>query len=84
MIDFDGPKLSAIPKDTPPRAVTACSTNAVIQEVQVFYNPHAENWRVILKFEPVEANTEPVELQCRLAKGEEALTETWTYLWNPH
>ncbi|MDW7979734.1 MAG: glucan biosynthesis protein [Verrucomicrobiales bacterium] len=84
VIDFDGPKLSAIPKDTPPRAVTACSTNAVIQEVQVFYNPHAENWRVILKFEPVEANTEPVELQCRLAKGEEALTETWTYLWNPH
>jgi len=83
VIDFGGPKLSVIPKDIPPQAVANCSDNAAIVESQVFHNPINDTWRVILKLGPKPGNTDPVDLRCTLMKGEEVLSETWTYLWSP-
>jgi len=83
VIDFGGPKLSVIPKDIPPQAVANCNDNAAIIENQVFHNPVNNTWRVILKLEPKTGNTDPVNVRCTLMKGEEVLSETWTYLWSP-
>jgi len=82
-IDFAGPKLNTLSESTPPEAVSSCSTNAVIVESQVFRNPFKSSWRVMLKMEPKPGNKDPVDLRCTLKKGEEVLSETWTYLWSP-
>jgi hypothetical protein len=36
VIDFDGPKLDAIPESDPPQAIANCSANAAIVDNQVF------------------------------------------------
>jgi len=82
-IDFSGPRLDAIDEKTPPVPTTNCSSNAKIYEVQVIRNPYGKAWRVVLKFEPQAGSKDPVELRCTLKQGEEAVSETWSYLWSP-
>ena len=55
-IDFAGPKLNALPENSPPQAIASCSTNAVIVDNQVFRNPFNDSWRVMLKLEPKPGN----------------------------
>ena len=83
VIDFDGPKLSVISENDPPTAVASCSDNAAIEENQVFYIPSTRSWRAILKLAPKAENKDPVDLRCTLMKGDEAVSETWAYLWSP-
>jgi glucans biosynthesis protein len=80
-IDFAGSKLKPFTESNPPQAITSCSDNAGIVFSQVYKNPISDSWRVILKFEP--HNKDPVDIRCTLLKGEEVLTETWTYHWSP-
>jgi len=82
-IDFAGPKLKALPDNSPPRAISSCSPNAVVVENQVFRNPFSDSWRVMLKIEPKPDHQGAVDLRCTLQKGEEVLSETWTYHWSP-
>jgi glucans biosynthesis protein len=83
VVDFNGPKLDALPTNAVPEAIASCSTNAAIVEKQVFHVPFNGDWRTILKMEQKPGNQDPVDLRCTLKKGEEALTETWTYHWSP-
>jgi glucans biosynthesis protein len=83
VIDFAGPKLKAIPETAPPQAIASCSTNAAIVDNQVFFNLFNDSWRVMLKMEPKPGNNDPVDIRCTLNKGEEVLSETWTYHWSP-
>ena len=83
VIDFGGPKLAALPEGTNPQAVPSCSENGTITESQVFRLPTPGNWRAIIKLEPKPGNTEPIDIRCTLKKGDEVLTETWTYHWSP-
>lgn len=80
-IDFAGPKLLPFTPENPPQPITSCSPNAGITDSQVFQNPYSHSWRVVLKLEP--HNQDPVDIRCTLQKGEEVLTETWTYHWSP-
>jgi glucans biosynthesis protein len=82
-IDFAGPKLVPLKEDAPPVSVPSCSTNGAITFNQVYHDPYTDTWRVMLKMKPNPDNKDPVDLRCTLKKGEEVLTETWTYLWNP-
>jgi len=82
-IDFGGPKLSGLPAGVVPQAVVNCSTNATLSDQQIFPGLFGGTWRVVLKMEPREGNKEPVGLECKLKKGEETLSETWTYYWSP-
>jgi periplasmic glucans biosynthesis protein len=82
-VDFSGPVLDSLPESAPPQPVASCSPNAAIVENQIFYNSHDHTWRVILKLEPKPGNADPVDLRCTLKKGEEVISETWTYLWSP-
>jgi len=83
VIDFSGPKISSLSENDPPVAVASCSENGAINETQVFRNPFNGNWRVVLKMTPKEGNQSPIDIRCTLKKGEEVLTETWTYHWSP-
>ena len=83
VIDFSGPKLAALADGLSPEAVASCSDNAAITEVQVFPVPKLSAWRAIIMMEPKADNKDPVDLRCTLKKGEEVLTETWTYHWSP-
>ncbi|HZL44414.1 MAG TPA: glucan biosynthesis protein G [Verrucomicrobiae bacterium] len=83
VIDFEGPKLSGIPATSPPQAIASCSTNAAIVDNAVRFNPFNKSWRVMLKLEPQPGNKDTVDIRCTLKKGEEVLSETWTYHWSP-
>ncbi|HEY5298454.1 MAG TPA: glucan biosynthesis protein G [Verrucomicrobiae bacterium] len=82
VIDFDGPKLDAVPENSPPQAIVNCSTNAVIVNSQIIRNREAGTWRVILKMQPKAGSANPVDLRCTLQKGTNILSETWTYQWS--
>ena len=83
VIDFDGPKLDVLPETDPPVAIASCSDNGAIVENQVFRNTAAGTWRVILKLEPKSDDQSPVDLRCTLKKGNDAVSETWSYHWSP-
>ena len=82
-IDFNGPKLDSLPEGSAPQAVTSCSKNGAIVESQVFRVTFNGNWRAIIKLEPKPDNKDPIDIRCTLKKGEEILSETWTYHWSP-
>ena len=83
VIDFDGPKLDAIPADKPPVAIASCSGNAVIADNFVSRNPFLGTWRVILKMQPKAGSHDLVDLRCTLQQGTNVVGETWTYQWSP-
>jgi glucans biosynthesis protein len=83
LIDFAGPKLSAIPATNAPTAALTCSTNAQIVAHQVIWNPYDNAWRVVLKMQPNPGNSAPVDLRCTLERTNQALSETWAYQWTP-
>jgi len=83
VIDFTGPKLDAIPENSPPEAIANCSANAAITFNQVLRNPFLKTWRVVLKMQPKPGNVDPVDLRCTLQKGTNVVSETWTYQWSP-
>ncbi len=81
-IDFAGPLLDSAGENEAPLAVVSCTPNARIYETQVLRNSFSGGWRVLLKFEPLEGNQEPVDLRCTLKRGEAVVSETWAYLWS--
>jgi glucans biosynthesis protein len=66
-----------------PEAIASCSANGRITETQMFLVSETGAWRALIKMEPAPNNKDPVDLRCTLKKGDETLTETWTYLWSP-
>ena len=83
VIDFDGPKLDAIPVDHPPLSIANCSDNATITGNMIVRNPFLGTWRVVLKLQPKPGNTNPVDMRCTLQQGTNIVSETWAYQWSP-
>jgi glucans biosynthesis protein len=82
-LDFAGPKFDALSEKDALQAIVSCSPNAKIYGTQVLKSPFNNTWRAMFKFEPSPDNKEPVDLRCTLKRGEEAVGETWAYLWSP-
>ena len=82
-VDFKGTKLDSFTEADPPKVVSSCSENGVITESQLFRNPFDRTWRVILKLQPKPDNKDTIDIRCTLKKGDETVSETWTYLWSP-
>ena len=82
VIDFDGPKLDAIPEEKPPVAIASCSGGAHIADAFVARNNFLGTWRVILKMVPPAGSKEAVDLRCTLQQGTNVIGETWTYQWS--
>jgi glucans biosynthesis protein len=83
-VDFTGPKFASLPEGVVPDAIVSCSANGTITEPpQVFQLPSNGVWRAIIIMEPKPGNHDPVDLRCTMQRGQEVLSETWTYLWSP-
>jgi glucans biosynthesis protein len=77
-IDFEGPRLAAIPRGRAPQAVASCSDNGDILDNQVVQIPGTSNWRAMLKVD--RANENPIDIRCTLTYEGKPVTETWTDL----
>jgi glucans biosynthesis protein len=80
VIDFAGGRLSDLDPTAPVEAVVTASAGRVDNQT-VQRNDFIDGWRVFFDLKP--AGEAPVELRCFLKVGEDALTETWSYQWNP-
>lgn len=82
VVDFAGGSLADLAADAPVEAVVTVDAVAAPHHVTVQRNRFNGSWRVaFLVRPPVEPR--PVELRCFLRRGDEALSETWSHLWQP-
>ena len=74
--------MKAVPAETVLRAVlTVGPKDGEIVDQHVVKNPQTGGWRLTFQVRP--KTDQPVELRAFLQKGDEALTETWSYLLHP-
>lgn len=93
LVDFDGGRLDAIPADAALTAVVTVDGKARLVEQQLYKNRVTKGWRLVFQVsfdEPTSLDkVMPVtkrpaaELRAFLKMGESALTETWTYSYQP-
>ncbi len=82
-IDYAGDALAKLPADARVEAVVTAGAGAEIAHVSAQKNPFDNSWRAAFAIKP-DGSGAPVELRCFLRNDRhEALTETWSYLWNP-
>ncbi len=92
VIDFTGSKIDGLPSDTPLAAVITVGQNAKLVEQQLYKNTAARGWRLVFQIQLEEPGGmemvlpkkhEPVELRAFLKRGNDILTETWSYTYIP-
>jgi len=81
-IDFDGAYLSKQGPDPQIEPVATVGAGATLANATIQKNPFNGTWRVAFAIKP-DGTGRPVELRCYLRKQPHALTETWSYLWQP-
>jgi len=81
VIDFVGPAVAAQdPGDAAVEGVCNASTGRITHAV-AHHNPYINGWRLFFEWIPEQGN--PADLRCFLRRGDNVLTETWTYRWTP-
>jgi len=93
VIDFVGERLESLPPDKPLTAVVTVDPRAKLLEQQLYKNSVTGGWRLVfqLSFEEpssIEKVLPPgkrpaLELRAFLKLGDNALTETWSYAFQP-
>jgi glucans biosynthesis protein len=93
VVDFEGPRLEALTADAGLTAVVTVDGRAKLVEQQLYKNRVTKGWRLVFQvsFEdptsldrvmPVTKRV-AAELRAFLKMGENAMTETWTYSYQP-
>jgi len=77
-IDFEGPALARLPPGTEVEADLAL-TNGVRQLVVVHPNEVRGGWRLVVQAKRTDKE-KPMELRAHLRRGNQALSETWSYI----
>ncbi len=77
IVDFNGRELEALTSDSPLEAIIDVSENGKIIEHQLYKNHATQGWRLVLKARL--DNDKPMELRVSLKRGNDYLTETWSY-----
>ncbi|EIJ42407.1 periplasmic glucans biosynthesis protein [Beggiatoa alba B18LD] len=80
VIEFSGNALENLPIDTVLDGVVSSTKGKIINKV-VQKNPFTKGYRLFFELEV--ADQDPVELRAFLKRGNDVLTETWSYQWNP-
>jgi glucans biosynthesis protein len=80
VVDFAGKQLEALPATTVLQGVVTVGEGELLEQ-QVVKNPVNGQWRLTFQMRPRGGN--PVEMRAFLQRGEEALTETWSYVQEP-
>ncbi len=85
IVDFEGVRLRALPADTVVRGVITARAGSEVGdelvEQHVTKNPVSGGWRLGFQVRP--KDNRPLELRAFLQKGNEALSETWSYTLQP-
>jgi glucans biosynthesis protein len=82
VIDFDGAKLKAMSADAKIEHVVTVTGGGKLNHSSLQKNSINGTWRVAFTVKP-DGSGKPIELRCFLRRTPDALTETWTYLWQP-
>ena len=77
-IDFEGPALARLPPGTEVEADLAL-TNGVRQLVVVHPNEVRGGWRLVVQAKRTDKE-KPMELRAHLRRGNQTLSETWSYI----
>jgi len=83
VVDFEGPALRELPSDAVVQGVVTVGTadgQGELIEQQVIPNTVTRGWRLVFQVRPQQG---PLELRAFLRRGEDVLSETWSYLLAP-
>ena len=81
IIDFAGTQLDSLAADKPVEGVVTVGSGAKFMEQQVYKNRFTGGWRLV--FQILAKTKDPVELRAFLKLGDNVLTETWSYAYEP-
>jgi glucans biosynthesis protein len=82
VVDFDGRQLQSLTAKTKLEHVVTVTGGGKLNHSSLQKNTINGTWRVAFTVKP-DGSGKPVELRCFLRRGHDALTETWSYLWQP-
>ncbi len=86
LIDFDGPPLAALDvaavEEAESMQVVASATNGQVENAVAHFNRATGKWRAFFDVMP-EDRSQAVDVRAFMKNGEDVLTETWSYTWNP-
>ncbi len=92
VIDFAGTQLDSLAADKAVEAIVTVGSGAKFMEQQVYKNRFTGGWRLVFQILADEAlsadkdrpkTKDPVELRAFLKLGDNVLTETWSYAYEP-
>ena len=80
VVDFAGGELPDLPANAPVEAVISLSEGSIAKLITV-KNRFMAGWRVYFEVAPPEGEPRPIEMRAYLKRGDDILTETWSYAW---
>lgn len=81
VIDYTGAKLDGLEENAGVRGMVEVNHDAKVVENRVLKNPYVHGWRQVIQVLPLPH--QPITVRAYLAKGDQALTETWDYVMPP-
>ena len=80
VLDFTGGKLDALPADASVEALVNIGGGELLEQ-QIYKNEMTQGWRLVFQARPKHAK--PMEMRASLKQGQDYLTETWSYVFEP-
>ena len=80
VVDFGGAMLARLADGV--EGVVSVGEGAVLAGVNTQRNGNDSSWRLAFELKP-DGSGRPVELRAFLRKGDDVLSETWSYRWQP-
>ena len=81
-VDFEGPTLSRLPATATVDLALSVDPNGEILERRTQRNDVTGGWRLVVRVRRIDGG-KPVELRAHLRRGNEVLSETWSYILPP-
>lgn len=82
VIDFVGEVLSKVEPDDPTVNAICSTSSGHIDQPVAHHNRFTDGWRLFFELTPEEGKS--ADLRCFLRRGQDVLTETWNYQWQPN
>jgi glucans biosynthesis protein len=81
-VDFEGPALSRLPATATVDVALWTDANGEVLERHTRRNEATGGWRFVVRLRRVDGG-KPVELRAHVKRGDEVLSETWSYILPP-
>jgi glucans biosynthesis protein len=80
VVDFNGGTLGIIPAGV--EGLVSVGEGATLEGVVTQKNNYTGGWRLAFEIKP-DGSNRPIELRAFLRKGNDVMSETWSYRWQP-